>query len=306
MSLAVLAFVTSCKDDKELVPVWESAINGEGTITSAAKDFKRGEPSIPLEVDLKWISVDGKASVSKIEVFVLFKENYTDSEGNPAVADHGGKEGRLLTSFEGSAVPPNRSPVSFPITQADVYNLYQNITYDYGDGKGEVSVFGDPVNPGRDGTNLFVPEDQLTVIWHFTSDDGRVFKAWSPSVCTEFPGSNCSIDFSVVCAEEISDPGANGGMYEIAMTDTYGDGWNDAAIRVIIDGIATDHTLLAGSSGTTTITVPPTATTLFFEFISGDWDSEVIFTIKSPKGNIIANAGPSPAPGPIKLNLCKE
>ena len=306
MLLAVVAFVTSCKDDRELIPVWESGINGEGLITSAAKDFKRGEPSLPLDIDLKWISVDGKATATKIEVFVLFNENYTDSEGNPAVAKHGGDEGRLLTTFEGAAVPPNRSPVSFSITQTDLYNLYQDATFDYGDGNGAVSVFDDPINPGRDATNLFVPEDDLVIIWRFTGDDGRVFSRWSPSVCTEFPGSNCSVAFGVVCAEEITDPGANGGVYEISMTDTYGDGWNGAAIRVIIDGAPTDYTLLAGSSGVTPVLVPADATTLTFEFISGDWDSEVIFSIKSPKGNVIASGGPSPAAGKIKLNLCNE
>jgi hypothetical protein len=306
MLLAVIAFVTSCKDDRELVPDWESGINGEGTITSAAKDFKRGDPSIPLDFNLKWISVDGKATVTKIDVFVLFKENYIDSNGDPAVANHGGNSGRLFTSFEGGEVPPNRTPVSFSITQPELYNLYQDATFDYGDGKGPVSVFGDPYNPTRDDVNRFVPEDKLTVIWHFTASDGRVFKAWSPSVCTEFPGSNCSVDFSVVCAEEIENPGANGGVYEISMTDTYGDGWNGAAIRVIIDGTPTDYTLLVGSSGVTNVTVPESATTLTFEFVSGDWDSEVLFSIKSPKGNVIASGGPSPAPGKIKLNLCNE
>jgi hypothetical protein len=304
--LAALAFVTSCKDDRELIPEWETGINGEGTITSAAKDFKRGEPSIPLDFDLKWISVDGRATVTKIEVYVVFKENYTDSEGNPAVANHGGSEGRLLTSFEGAEVPPNRAPVTFSVTQPTLYSLYQDATYDYGDGKGPVSVFEDPFNPTRDAINRFVPEDKLTVVWRFTADDGRVFKAWSPSVCTEFPGSNCSVDFGVVCAEEISDPGANGGVYTISMTDTYGDGWNGAAIRVIIDDEPTDYTLLVGSSGTTNVTVPPDATTLTFEFVSGTFDSEVIFSIKSPKGNVIASGGPSPAPGQLKLNLCKE
>jgi hypothetical protein len=303
MLLGVIAFVTSCKDDRELIPDWETGINGEGTITSAAKDFKRGEPSIPLDFDLKWISVDGKATVTKIDVFVIFKENYTDSNGDPAVANHGTK---LLASFEGGEVPANRNPVTFTITQPELYNLYQDATFDYGDGKGPVSVFGDPYNTGRDATNLFISEDKMTVVWHFTADDGRVFKAWSPSVCTEFPGSNCSVNFGVVCAEEIENPGANGGVYEITMNDSWGDGWNGAKIRVTIDGTSTDYTLLVGSSGVATVNVPETATTLTFDFIKGSFDSEVTFSIKSPKGNVIASGGPSPAPGRIKLNLCKE
>ena len=90
------------------------------------------------------------------------------------------------------------------------------------------------------------------------------------------------------------------------MQDSYGDGWNGAAVAVNIDGVVTNVTIDSGASGTQTISVPNGSSSITFDFVSGDWDSEVTFQIKSPKNNIIADAGPSPAVGSIKLDLCKE
>lgn len=317
--LGVFALTVSCSDDKQLVPVWESGINGEGTITGTVNDFKRGDPSIGLDFDLKWISVDGKATATKIEVFLTWKEGYLDNDGNPAVADHGTVP---LKTFEGAAMPANRVPVAFSLTQADVFALYSGATYDYKDGidKNPLDVFADPnpINPGRDASNIFVAEDKFTLTWQFTGDDGRVFKAWSPSTCTEFPDSNCQLDFGVVCATEITNPGANGGAWTIDMTDVYGDGWQGGYISVKVDGVETKvfipdkYSPPPGGSGgvgigalQTIINVPPTAVTLTFDWSDDDYNSECAFKITSPKGNVVANVS-TPSEGPIKLNLCKE
>ncbi|MCB0492782.1 MAG: hypothetical protein KDC93_10235 [Cyclobacteriaceae bacterium] len=302
--IGVFALTVSCTDDKVLVPVWETGINGEGTITGTATDFKRGDGSIVLDFDLKWISVDSKETVTKMEVFITFTEDYVDNDGNPAVADHGTK---LLQTFEGGAVPANRAPVAFSLSQADVYALYNGTTYDYKDGVdgNAIDVFGSPINTGRDATNIFVAEDKFKLTWQFTASDGRVFRAWSPSVCTEFPGSNCEVAFGVVCAEEITDPGANGGVYELNLVDSFGDGWDGAFLTVTEDGVSTDYTA-TGTGTLHIVNVAPTAVSLTFTYTAGSFESEHSFTIKSPKGNIIASGGPAPTVGPVKLNLCNE
>lgn len=303
--VASIGFITSCKDDSlQVVPEWESAVHGFAAVSSSNSDLSYNDPAVDVDIDLKWVSIDGKLNVTKMEVYVLFDEAYIDVDGNPKVASHGGTKGKLLTSFEGGAVPTNRNNVNFSVSQNAVYELYKDATFDYGNGT--VNVFTNPDKPQRNSTQRFMWDDALTVKWTFTTDDGRVFNSWAPSVCTEFPGANCQVAISVVCASSITNPGANGGQYEITMTDTYGDGWNGAAIRVTVDGVATDYTLDDGSAGVTTFNVAPTAVAIAFAYVSGDWDSEVIFQIKSPKGNIIAKGGPSPAPGPIKLDLCLE
>jgi hypothetical protein len=111
------------------------------------------------------------------------------------------------------------------------------------------------------------------------------------------------VNWAAVCSLVIAAPA---GDWTIAMTDTYGDGWNGAAIKVIVDGVGTNYTIANGSSNTEIVTVPGGTTTLQFEFVSGDWDSEVIFTITSPNANVVAKGGPSPPVGILTLDLCKE
>lgn len=307
---AVLMLTMSCEDDRELIPVWEYGVNGEGIITSTAKDFKSSDPSVNLDVNLKWISVDGNVTITKIDVFFTWKEAYIDLEGNPAVATI--VDRTPLVSFEGSEVPANREAVSFSLSQNSLYSMLNGVTFDYGDGNGEVDVWGNPHNVTRNtGLNIFVPEDSFTITWQFTGDDGRVFKAWSPSVCTEFPQSNCQLDFGIVCAESIENPA---GDWRFDMVDTYGDGWQGGYIGIIIDGVEADKAFLLSeydpggvpiSSGTQIVNVPVTATSLHFEWNDDTYNAECQFKIISPKGNVVADVKTVSA-GEIKLDLCKE
>jgi len=305
LMIASLGIITACKDESlQVVPVWESAVHGFAAIKSTNRDFLYNDPAVDVDLDLKWISIDGALTVTKIDVYALFDESFVDLDGNPSVASHGGSGGKLLTSFSGGSVPANRTAVNFSVSQDALFELYKDATFDYGNGS--VNVFDNPDRPERNATQHFMWNDAIQVRWELTTTDGRVFKKWGPSVCTEFPGANCQVDLGVVCASDITNPGANGGVYVLTLTDTYGDGWNGAAIKVIEDGTATNYTIDDGAAAVINVQVAPTATTLKFEFVSGDWDSEVIFTIKSPKGNIIGKGGPSPAPGAIKLDLCLE
>tara|TARA_R110002050_G_scaffold18755_7_gene54446 strand:+ start:5519 stop:6460 length:942 start_codon:yes stop_codon:yes gene_type:complete len=302
--LSITMILQGCKDEDLItLPVWESAVHGYTVVSSAsAPDFKNGDPSVEIDFDLLWKSIDGEATVTQIDLYILFNEAYVDLDGNPKTASHGGSEGELLMSLTGADVPAGNVVTSFTVSQDDVYNLYSTATFDYG--TGSVAVFANPDKPDRDTTNKkFIPGDSFSVKWIFTTEDGRVFDSWSPSVCTEFPEANCQVNWSVVCAEEISNPN---GDYTLTLADSYGDGWNGAAITVLIDGVGTDYTLADGATGVEVVSVPPGTTTLTFEFVSGDWDSEASFTIKSPSGNVIANIAAPPTVGPVKLDLCLE
>lgn len=318
----LLAIGTSCKDDSiELIPKWESAVHGLAEVTSTNTDFLYNDPSIGLDFDLQWISIDGKASVTRIEVFALFNEEYVDGDGNVKVAKHGGEEGRSFVVYEGSAVPANRTFTSFSLSQAELYALYQDVQFDYDgpakDANGEntgpcvsgckpmVSVFNNPDKPQRDSQKHFMWDDAIKIRWEFTTEDGRLFYEWAPSVCNEFPGANCSLDVGVVCASEIEEPA---GDWVIDMVDTYGDGWQGGYISVIIDGEEAQQVGLPNggpSAGQEIISVPATATSLEFEWSDDDFNVECEFTITSPKGNVVADVV-NPTAGPIKLNLCLE
>ena len=302
-----LGVLISCKDESlQVVPDWESAVHGyaEFSATSDDVNFIKGDPSVQLSFDLLWNSIDKKNTVTKIEIYVVFNEAYKDADGNPKTAKHGGSQGKLFKTLEGAAVPGNHVKTSFGLTQDDVYGLYSSNTYDYF-GTGALPIWGvGSIRIDRTTGNFkFVDGDSFQVRWAFTTEDGRVFNTWGPSVCTEFPEANCAVNFAAVCSQIIAAPA---GDWTINMTDTYGDGWNGAAIRVVVDGVATNYTLANGSSGVKVVTVPPGTTTLTFEFVSGDWDSEVIFSIVSSKGNTIAKGGPSPPVGVLTLDLCKE
>lgn len=297
-------FTMSCEDEElkeKNFPGWESGVNGFAQFQEASpKNFTRGQPAQGLDMDFRWISIDGTNEVVKIEYYVEFSESYINPQGDPAVADHG-KE--LVLTVDSPA--GNREDISLSLDQNDLLPLFQGKTYDYDENEStaETPVFNNPDKPNRGGSSPFLDGDSFKLTWVLTTADGRVFDSWSPSVCTELPGSNCELGWIVICASEIADPP---GDYTIVFNDSYGDGWNDAAIRVVVDGVATDYTLDAGSTGTTVVTVPPGTQTLTFEFVSGDWDSEVTFTITSPKGNVIASGGPSPTEGELTLDLCKE
>ncbi|WP_193217978.1 MULTISPECIES: T9SS type A sorting domain-containing protein [unclassified Imperialibacter] len=109
---------------------------------------------------------------------------------------------------------------------------------------------------------------------------------------------------TVNCTEpSISNPT---GDYVINFEDDYGDGWNGASIKVIIDGNESLYTLDDGFEGSEVVSMPNGAVSLSFEFVSGDWDSEITFTIVNPAGSTISSEGLEPLPGPITLYLCAE
>jgi hypothetical protein len=304
-----LGFLISCKDDSlVIVPDWGTAVHGWGKFADGSPlNFIKGDPSVELSLDLLWNSIDSKNTVEKIEVYILFNEAYVDDDGNPKTAKHGGDDGELYMTLEGAGVPANRVATNFDVSQDDVFALYNGVTFDY-DGAGPdpaLPVWGvGSIKPDRDtGDYKFINGDSFQVRWEFTTDDGRVFEKWGISVCTEFPGASCAVNWQAICNPVIANPP---GDWTISFFDSYGDGWNGAAIRVITNLGTTDYTLDDGFSGVTVVTIPAGVTSLEFEYVSGDWDSEASFTIESNNGNIVAAAGPSPSEGPITLDLCNE
>ncbi|MFN7115461.1 MAG: hypothetical protein ACK4TA_01600 [Saprospiraceae bacterium] len=199
MLLSVLAF--SCKDDSlnPIVP-WESAVHGYAKFTATSPtNFALGDKSKTLDLNFQWVSIDGTNTVNKIEFFVAFNENYNDVENNVRTANH---DTLLLRTIEGSAVPGNRTNVNFKITQDELYNLYKDITFDYGNGPENVL--------GRTPRTLnapFTTRDRFVLTWALTTTDGRYFDSWSNSTCTEFEtyrgtrtndgGFNCVVNWTV-------------------------------------------------------------------------------------------------------------
>ena len=148
-----------------------------------------------LKIGAKWISVDNLLKVDRIEFYVNFNEQFVNQDGVTAVATHGGATGRTAPSFVLTGLQ-NKTPGNLTITPAQIYELYKDATFKY-NGVSDVPVFNNPANP-RSATQPFKTGDSFLINWRLRTTDGNVTKSWSPSVCTEVPGYNCSI----VCAVE--------------------------------------------------------------------------------------------------------
>jgi hypothetical protein len=221
----------SCKDESlQVIPEWGTGVNTYATLkTGASSSFISGNATIPVDVNFRWISIDGTNTVTKVEFFLLFNEGYVDAEGNPKTVRHGGTAGKLWKTIEGSAVPANRTDVLNTISQADVYALYKDNTYNYCGTT--VSVFNNPIKPGRTPAAPFLAGDTFSLKWTVYTADGRKFDSWSPSVCTEFPGSNCVYSWAVVCTSNLA------GTYSYSNTPTAaGDG---SALPGVLTGTGT-------------------------------------------------------------------
>ncbi|MTI38338.1 hypothetical protein [Fulvivirga lutimaris] len=305
--LLLITITISCQDEDLLEinnPTWETGVNSFGQFSDgSATNFIRGDKSTELDFDWRWISVDGANTIVSARFYVTWNESYVNVNGDAALANHG-KE--LVYSTESLA--GNREDISFTLTQDDLFAVFSGATYDYDDGVdgNTISVFSNPDKPTRNtSTQPFIDGDSFILTWSLTGADGRIFEAWSPSVCSDVPGSNCQLSWIVECGQVIADPSQT---YSLAMADSYGDGWNGGALAVIVDGVSTEYTISSaqGSAAAYDVVVPDGATSVQFEYISGAWDSEVTFSVTTEKGNVIAKYGPSPPAGILTLDLCKE
>jgi hypothetical protein len=230
--ISLLVPFSAC-EDTELNPVLapDTAIHGFArTQQGSPTSFFFGNNASAVNFEIQWISIDQANTVTKIDLFVEWKESYIDAEGNPRTANHGKK---LFKSIEGSAVPANRTYTSFSIAAKDLTELFKTAEFDYGDGKGKVSVFNNTFKTLRTPNSTFIPDDGFTLTWAFTTADGRYFDSWSPSVCSEFPGANCNRTFNVVCASDLA------GTYSAVTTGTSTDGCCPNVTTVMKDLVLT-------------------------------------------------------------------
>ena len=193
----ILMGFISCKDDSLVViPEWETGVNTYATLQAGTPtSWVAADVTKTMNLNWRWISIDQKNTVVKVELFLLFNEAFTDIDANPGLARHGGSAGKLWKTIEGAGLKGNREDIQFTVTQDDAYQLYKDNTYNYCGTT--VPVFGNALKPDRTPAAPFLKGDTFTVKWTVYTEDGRKFDSWSPSVCTEFPGSNCLYSWGV-------------------------------------------------------------------------------------------------------------
>jgi hypothetical protein len=176
-----------------------------------AKNFpKAAQGSAKVDFKTRWVSLDNKLTVNKIEIYVRMLESYNDPDGNPKVADLSGDgKGKLIATIGTPAA--NRQWNTFSITPQQIYNAYKSATVAY-DKVNKVSVFNNPGRPRPEGEWLrpaetasygAVAADTFVVTWILYTSDGQVFNTWNPdSICADptsvsEANSNCQLSFVV-------------------------------------------------------------------------------------------------------------
>lgn len=237
-----LISLTACRDESlNPVPVWEPAVHGfgvfdNGAATKAAltanyaKNFPAANQdaataTVPLKV--RWVSLDNKLTVNKIEVFIEMIEYYQDADKNDKQASLGKK---LIKTISTPAA--NRQWNNFAISASEVYNLYKDATVKY-DKTNAVKVFENPANPRPKGA-WFNGSEDFIITWVLTTPEGKVFSKFNEdSVCGDptdlsEASANCRLQFNVDPCEFA------GSLFETGTWTVATDDWNDFKAGTVV------------------------------------------------------------------------
>lgn len=165
---------------------------------------------------------------------------------------------------------------------------------------------------GALGKSSFSGNDVINVRFQLNLTDGRSYSRSSVTgaMTQSYFRSPFLYPLIIGCRFDANNTGSVAGIYTINGQDSYGDGWNGATVEFTVDGVTTVFTFDSGSEGSTTITVPASASTVGIAFTSGDWDSEVTYQIvwtdlNGNNGQTALSDGTSPAVGFKSLNICQ-
>jgi hypothetical protein len=214
-ALTLILIFESCTDDSlNPVPTFEPGVHGFTVFDGVAYNGKVNVRPQPYEIDyaknfpvsnqdkakvdfkIRWVSLDNKLTVNKIEIYVEMKEYYKDPEGNDKVASFGQKLINTIATPAG-----NRQYNNFSITPTQIYSAFKDATVKYDKVK-DTKVFANPANPRPTGT-WFNGSEDFIVTWRLYTTDGSIFKSWSPSgICGDVTSvseanSNCQLTFDI-------------------------------------------------------------------------------------------------------------
>jgi len=196
----LLLYAAGCEKAYDPYPEFETVPHGFGAYkagTPTSMFFGNNESK--LEGTLQWITTDGKVTVKEMDLYVTWSEGYLDKDGLPKTAVHGRKKLKSISS-----VPAARTPVAFSFSAKEVYEVFKSAKYDYSDDIGSRDVFSNPKDSRRTATSYFTPNDKFVLSWGFKGEDGRYFDTWSPGICNNSVGANCSLNFGIICQSALA------------------------------------------------------------------------------------------------------
>ncbi len=253
-------------DDEVLFDVATSTlVGGDFTVILEAQDVENG------------------ALLSEVEVYFGFRDN-TDEAG----ADND-KDEILVETIPASAFAPG--PFDLPryqyTTTADAIQSALNLP----------------------GSEIF-GGDQFTIRFEMVLLDGTrySFANNTGTLTGAFFNARFLHTANIVCAPSVP----TAGTWTVSTTDTFGDSWNGASLDVVIDGGAVNSIAniddgtrpFASSTQEFTFEVPVGAQTISIVFVSGDFDEEVLYSVTSANGTVVAE-GEEPNAGQV-LDFCPD
>ena len=164
---------------------------------------------------------------------------------------------------------------------------------------------------GALGVSNYSGNDVVTVRFQLNLTNGKSYSRSSVtgSMTQSYFRSPFQYPIIIGCRFDANNTGKVAGIYTINGQDSWGDGWNGATIEYTIDGVTTVWTV-SGADGSTSFTVPASASTLGIAFTSGDWYSEITYQVEwtdlnGANGQTALSDGTSPAVGFKALNICQ-
>ncbi len=150
-----------------------------------------------------------------------------------------------------------------------------------------------------------VPSSVGTFIYTYTVVDNHGCTNDTTVTLTVTPGpeANAGTDISACFGDLVTLNGSVNNtiptppcLFTLNMDDSFGDGWNGAALTLVVNGIPSTQTINTGSTGTYSFMMNQ-GSTLQLNYIGGSWESEVSYEIVDCNGNVIFAAGPNPPVG---------
>ena len=282
----VFICTTSCAPEENLfIDATDSLESGivlrTLSLTGTTFDFFN-VPESELEVDFE-IQTPSGDEVSEVRIFVDFQDNtFFDSDFNTNGTTS--VEETLLQTIVASELTLGR----FDFPSGSFSFSYQELL--------------DALDLENNLDTVF-NSDQFVVRIEVELTDGRIFTnngTNSPSLEDGFFLSPFRYFPTIVCPTVVT------GDITIDFEDTFGDGWNGAAIIVVNDGEESTFTIEDGGSGSVTFTLPEGSQNQSFSFSGGSFDEEVGYVItRVSDGRELASFSPSsdgPPNGAITLN----
>lgn len=269
--LSGLVLFTRCEDpDNAIYTVLEDYTSGAVLRTKSdprnSFQFNRSEPDQAFFVKIEQQDEENGDLLERVDVYVsLNGSSFAEAKA---------------TSFDRSAFTQNDNglneiEISLTLTQA--INAIGAASTDYSGG------------------------DVITVRLELVLTDGRTFS--SDDATGSLQGSYFSSPYAYNAVIKCIPASPKDGTYEVAMQDSYGDGWNGGYISVNIDGTEVQQIKIDNGAAGNDSFIVAGASSLEVRYVSGSWDSEVTFQI-TRNGESIYSDGPSPSTDVMIFSIC--